>query len=196
MYDDAVTASKDDNLLDLDADEPVSVVSPGQMPSGSQGKPVQSSIDDLLGILGGPEPSSNAGGGTRTSGAAMGSGDFGGINDLAGLGSNASAKVILLEAGSSALLRVAYMCSFPSPSSYTSSDTANGKGLEISGCLRRSPLAFEMTFSNKGSVPLSEFAIQFNKNRCDQLPGLLRFPYLTCFAYETVTVWRPQHPCR
>ena len=42
-----------------------------------------------------------------------------------------------------------------------------GKGLEISGTFsRRAGVIYaDMTFSNKALAPLSDFAIQFNKNR-------------------------------
>ncbi|KAI9033274.1 Adaptor-related protein complex 1 beta 1 subunit [Hyaloraphidium curvatum] len=124
------SASKDENLLDLDGDEPLSSMSQGPAPP-SPGKPQKAGIDDLLDILGD--------GGSSAYGSSSGP--------------------------------AAFAASPPQPSRALLLAAAIGKGLEISGLLRPSPLAFELTFSNRGPVPLSDFAIQFNKNTYGLTPA-------------------------
>ncbi|CAD5120831.1 DgyrCDS9385 [Dimorphilus gyrociliatus] len=50
---------------------------------------------------------------------------------------------------------------------------SKGKGLELSGIFRRKDgqVYMDITFSNKGVQPLSNFAIQFNKNSFGLVPG-------------------------
>ena len=46
-------------------------------------------------------------------------------------------------------------------------DAAHGKGMEIKGVVvrRGGALFADMTFGNRALAPMSDFAIQFNKNR-------------------------------
>ena len=58
----------------------------------------------------------------------------------------------------------------PSPSlpSQVWLSAVSGKGMEISGAfVRRNGVIYaDLTFTNKALSPISEFAVQFNKNRC------------------------------
>ena len=46
-------------------------------------------------------------------------------------------------------------------------DASHGKGLDITGTFarRNGMISLEMTFTNRALQPMTDFAIQFNKNR-------------------------------
>ncbi len=50
---------------------------------------------------------------------------------------------------------------------------SKGKGLEVSGTFtkKNKQIAMEMTFSNKAMQPMSNFAVQFNKNSFGVIPA-------------------------
>lgn len=59
------------------------------------------------------------------------------------------------------------------PQTQTWIASPKGKGLELSGTFKRKNgmILMEMTFANKGAQPLTNFAIQFNKNSFGLVPG-------------------------
>ncbi|KAI8811306.1 adaptin N terminal region-domain-containing protein [Cladochytrium replicatum] len=131
-----------ENLLDLDFGTP-SAPAPSGSIGGGGSISSSSAIDDLLGL--GPSDLSPS---------------YGGPSVSTGLGSL-----------SSATSPVAVSPSGPPKTSYLMASSS--QGLEVMGTVakRNAQLSMDMTFCNRGPIPMSDFAIQFNVNTYGLVPA-------------------------
>lgn len=94
------------------------------------------------------------------------------LDDLDLLPSSPAAAAIPTQTQSFASIPAAELSSFVSQNQIWI-PAAKGKGLELSGTFKRKngQIFMELGFANKGTQPISNFAIQFNKNSFGLVPG-------------------------